>query len=113
MKSGRRSRHTRRTPVPPRSAWSAARPASWWRRSASRSWAWWTSSPSSTRAHWTSWRCCGELPHEQRLVMALTIADHTPAEIAELVDRPVATVRSNLRHARSALRRIRRFDDRA
>lgn len=54
-----------------------------------------------------------ELPYEQRLVMALTIADHTPAEIAELVDRPVATVRSNLRHARSALRRMRRFDDRA
>ncbi|MFE5484068.1 RNA polymerase sigma factor [Streptomyces sp. NPDC056527] len=53
-----------------------------------------------------------ELPYEQRLVMALTIADHTPAEIAELAGRPVATVRSNLRHARSALRRMCQSDDR-
>ncbi|MFF8941845.1 sigma-70 family RNA polymerase sigma factor [Streptomyces sp. NPDC014864] len=44
------------------------------------------------------------LPPQQRVVVALFCDGYTPAEIAELLDKPVATVRSNLRHGRSSLR---------
>lgn len=52
------------------------------------------------------------LPAAQRHVMALTFDGYTPTEIAEILAQPPATVRSNLRHARRALRRqfVRNFD---
>jgi RNA polymerase sigma-70 factor (ECF subfamily) len=44
-----------------------------------------------------------DLPPVQRMVLALTIDGYTPAEIASIVDRLPATVRTNLRHARRAM----------
>jgi len=49
----------------------------------------------------TALRC---LPDAQREVMALTLDGYMPVEIADLLQKPVDTVRSNLRHARSKLR---------
>jgi RNA polymerase sigma-70 factor (ECF subfamily) len=46
-----------------------------------------------------------ELPTAQRKVMALAIDGFEPAKIAEMLQMPAATVRSNLRHARDRLRR--------
>lgn len=43
------------------------------------------------------------LSPEQRTVMALTVDGYSPAEIAEMTGQPAATVRSNLRHARTNL----------
>jgi RNA polymerase sigma-70 factor (ECF subfamily) len=44
------------------------------------------------------------LPSRQRQVMAWTLYDHTPAEIAEQLGLSVDTVRSNLYHARNTLK---------
>lgn len=45
------------------------------------------------------------LPPAQRVVMALILDGYSPSEIAELLHLNPDTVRSNLRHARSRLRR--------
>lgn len=45
----------------------------------------------------------GKLPSAQRQVMAWSIDGYTPAEIAGILGENVATVRSNLRHARRQL----------
>lgn len=44
-----------------------------------------------------------DLPPVQRMVMALTIDGYTPTEIAAIVGRLPATVRTNLCHARRAM----------
>nr|WP_237683549.1 sigma-70 family RNA polymerase sigma factor [Nocardiopsis sinuspersici] len=49
-------------------------------------------------------RLLRSLPRAQREVMALIVDGHTITEIAELLSKDVATVRSNLRHARRALK---------
>ena len=46
------------------------------------------------------------LPRAQREVMAWTVDGYEPAEIAELIGKNPATVRTNLRHARKALLRL-------
>jgi RNA polymerase sigma factor (sigma-70 family) len=52
-----------------------------------------------------------ELPEVQREVLVLRhVLDHTVAEIAELVDAPVDTVKSRLLYARRALRKLIRRD---
>ncbi|SHM86506.1 RNA polymerase sigma factor [Cryptosporangium aurantiacum] len=50
-------------------------------------------------------RALAALPAAQRHAIALTIDGYSPAEIAGILAQPAATVRSNLRHARKALRR--------
>lgn len=50
-------------------------------------------------------RLLARLPEKQRIVMALTCDEFTPAEIAEITSAPAATVRANLREARSKMRR--------
>ena len=53
-----------------------------------------------------------ELPEVQREVLVLRhVLDHTVAEIAELVDVPVDTVKSRLLYARRALRKLIRRDN--
>jgi RNA polymerase sigma factor (sigma-70 family) len=49
-------------------------------------------------------RLLGELPPIQRLVMAWHYDGFSPTEIAEILDKPPATIRSDLRHARSRLK---------
>jgi RNA polymerase sigma-70 factor (ECF subfamily) len=46
------------------------------------------------------------LPEQQRQTAALFYDGMSLAEIAEAVDKPIATVRSNLRHARTRLREM-------
>ncbi|MDR7275539.1 RNA polymerase sigma factor [Catenuloplanes atrovinosus] len=48
----------------------------------------------------------GRLPKEQRAVMAFTYDGWSPAEIAELLEKDPQTVRSTLRQARTAVRRM-------
>jgi RNA polymerase sigma-70 factor (ECF subfamily) len=43
------------------------------------------------------------LPRVQRMTMALSMDDHSPTEIAEILGKPATTVRANLRHARRAM----------
>ncbi|GAB2577095.1 RNA polymerase sigma factor [Kribbella endophytica] len=47
--------------------------------------------------------CLQRLPRVQRTIMALSIDGHSNAEIAEILSKPAATVRSNLRTARQAM----------
>ncbi len=47
-----------------------------------------------------------KLPARQRQVMAWYYDGYSAVEIAENLGMPVATVRSNLRHARETLRRL-------
>lgn len=47
-----------------------------------------------------------KLPERQRQVMAWYYDGYSAVEIAENLGMPVATVRSNLRHARETLRRL-------
>jgi RNA polymerase sigma-70 factor (ECF subfamily) len=49
-------------------------------------------------------RLLGRLPPKQRIVMALTCEEFTPAEIAGIIDAPGTTVRAHLREARSKMR---------
>lgn len=49
-------------------------------------------------------RHLGRLPEKQRIVMALTYDGYAPAEIAEITGAQAATVRANLREARSKMR---------
>jgi len=44
-----------------------------------------------------------QLPYEQRRVMALYMEGLSPTEIADSLNKPAETVRSNLRHARARL----------
>lgn len=48
----------------------------------------------------------GRLPREQRAVMAFTYDGWSPAEIAELLEKDPQTVRSTLRQARIAVKRM-------
>ncbi|MFE2751121.1 RNA polymerase sigma factor [Actinosynnema sp. NPDC059335] len=55
-------------------------------------------------------RALGSLPERQRLVMAWFLDGFDQAEIADQLDASPTTVRSNLRHARTALKTL--FDKR-
>ncbi|MEU7175244.1 sigma factor-like helix-turn-helix DNA-binding protein [Micromonospora tulbaghiae] len=44
-----------------------------------------------------------QLPREQRRVMALKLDGFEAPEIADMIGKPVETVRSNIRHARGRL----------
>ncbi|MFG1659591.1 RNA polymerase sigma factor [Micromonospora chersina] len=53
-------------------------------------------------------RLLGRLPARQREVIALNFDGYNPTEIAEMLQLDVATVRSNLRHARQRLQQALR-----